>query len=69
MRSRRKEAKAELDQAVNELYDFALLYAPEGKRKEVIRMRNDIEWGIGMLTIGTMADCEEVQFSAKGGAR
>lgn len=69
MKYRRKEAKAELDQAVNELYDFALIYAPDEKRKEVMRMRNDIEWGIGMLTIGTIADCEEMQFPAKGGER
>lgn len=69
MRSRRKEAKAELDQAVNELYDFALLYAPEGKRKEIVRMRNDIEWCAGMLSIAVMADCEEMQFPARGGAK
>ncbi len=69
MRNRRKEAKAELDQAVNELYDFALFYAPEEKRKDIMRMRNDIEWYAGMLSIAVMADCEEMQFPAKGGAR
>lgn len=69
MRSRRKEAKAELDRAVDELYELAQLSTPDERHDEIIRMRNDIEYCAGMLSIAVMADCEEMQFPAKGGAR
>ncbi len=69
MKYRRKEAKAELDQAISKLYETALALAPDGKRNEIIEMRDDIEWCVGMLSIAILADCEEMQFPAKGGAR